>query len=156
MTLPIDPRHTELMVLALDEARLALAHDDVPVGAIVTDTHGDVIGRGHNRREVDGDPTAHAEVVAIREAAARLGTWRLDGCTLVVTLEPCTMCAGAIVQSRLATLVFGADDERAGAVVSLFDTVRDPRLLHTPNVVRGVLADASATLLRDFFAARRA
>jgi tRNA(adenine34) deaminase len=156
MTLPIDPRHTELMDLALDEARLALAHDDVPVGAIVTDAHGDVIGCGHNRREVDGDPTAHAEVVAIREAAARLGTWRLDGCTLVVTLEPCTMCAGAIVQSRLATLVFGADDERAGAVVSLFDTVRDPRLLHTPNVVRGVLADASATLLRDFFAERRA
>jgi tRNA(adenine34) deaminase len=156
MTLPIDPRHTELMDLALDEARLALAHDDVPVGAIVTDAHGDVIGRGHNRREVDGDPTAHAEVVAIREAAARLGTWRLDGCTLVVTLEPCTMCAGAIVQSRIATLVFGADDERAGAVVSLFDTVRDPRLLHTPNVVRGVLADASATLLRDFFAERRA
>jgi tRNA(adenine34) deaminase len=155
MTMPVDPHHLELMDLALGEARLALAHDDVPVGAVVADAAGDVIGQGHNRREVDGDPTAHAEVVAIREAAAQLGTWRLDGCTLVVTLEPCTMCAGAVVQSRIATLVFGADDERAGAVVSLFDTVRDPRLLHTPRVVRGVGAAASAALLRDFFAERR-
>jgi tRNA(adenine34) deaminase len=155
MTMPVDPHHVELMDLALEEARLALVHDDVPVGAVVVDAAGTIIGRGHNRREVDGDPTAHAEVVAIREAAARLGTWRLDGCTLVVTLEPCTMCAGALVQSRIATLVFGADDERAGAVVSLFDTVRDPRLLHTPRVVRGVGAEASAALLRDFFAERR-
>jgi tRNA(adenine34) deaminase len=155
MTMPVAARHVQLMELALEEARLARTHDDVPVGAVVAAPDGAVIGRGHNRREIDGDPTAHAELVAIREAAARLGTWRLDGCTLAVTLEPCTMCAGAVVQSRVATLVFGADDERAGAVVSLFDTVRDPRLLHTPDVVRGVAAEASAALLRDFFAARR-
>ncbi len=140
---------------ALAEARRALEHDDVPIGAVVVDPDGHVIGRGHNRREVDGDPVAHAEVVAIREAAEALGTWRLDGCTLVVTLEPCTMCAGALVQARIATLVFGADDEKAGAVVSLFDAVRDPRLPHTPAVVRGVLAEESASLLRAFFADRR-
>ena len=140
---------------ALAEARRALEHDDVPVGAVVVDPDGHVIGRGHNRREVDGDPVAHAEVVAIREAAEALGTWRLDGCTLVVTLEPCTMCAGALVQARIATLVFGADDEKAGAVVSLFDAVRDPRLPHTPAVVRGVLAEESAALLRACFADRR-
>jgi tRNA(adenine34) deaminase len=143
------------MLEALAEARRALEHDDVPVGAVVVDPDGHVIGRGHNRREVDGDPVAHAEVVAIREAADVLGTWRLDGCTLVVTLEPCTMCAGALVQARIATLVFGADDEKAGAVVSLFDAVRDPRLPHTPAVVRGVLAEESAALLRAFFADRR-
>ena len=144
-----------MMAEALEEARLAVAHDDVPVGAVVVDADGRIVGRGHNRREVDGDPTAHAEVVAIRAAAEALGTWRLDGCTLYVTLEPCTMCAGAIVQSRIATLVYGADDAKAGAVVSLFDTVRDPRLPHTPAVVRGVLAEESSTLMRDFFAERR-
>ena len=143
------------MADALAEAALALEHDDVPVGAVVVAVDGRIVGRGHNRREVDGDPTAHAEIVAIRAAAKALGSWRLDGCTLYVTLEPCTMCAGAIVQSRIATLVYGADDAKAGAVVSLFDTVRDPRLPHTPTVVRGVAADASATLLREFFAARR-
>ena len=147
--------HDALMAMALTEARLARAHDDVPVGAVVVDADGRVIGRGHNRREVDGDPTAHAEVVAIREAAATLGGWRLDGCTLAVTLEPCTMCAGAIVQSRIATLVYGADDAKAGAVVSLFDTVRDPRLPHTPAVVRGIAAAECSALLRDFFAERR-
>ena len=147
--------HEELMAEALVEARLAVAHDDVPVGAVVVDADGRIVGRGHNRREVDGDPTAHAEVVAIREAAATLGGWRLDGCTLLVTLEPCTMCAGAIVQSRIATLVYGADDAKAGAVVSLFDTVRDPRLPHTPAVVRGISAEASSELLREFFAQRR-
>lgn len=147
--------HEQLMTEALVEAALAVAHDDVPVGAIVVDADGRIVGRGHNRREVDGDPTAHAEVVALRGAAETLGTWRLDGCTLYVTLEPCTMCAGAIVQSRIAGLVYGADDARAGAVVSLFDTVRDPRLPHTPSVVRGVAAEASAALLRDFFALRR-
>lgn len=147
--------HDAPMGLALEEARLAVAHGDVPVGAVVLDADGHVIGRGHNRREVDGDPTAHAEVVAIRAAADVLGTWRLDGCTLVVTLEPCTMCAGALVQARVATLVYGADDAKAGAVVSLFDTVRDPRLPHTPTVVRGVRADESAALLRGFFADRR-
>ena len=150
-----DARMVELMDAALDEARFAVAHDDVPVGAVIVDPDGRIVGRGHNRREVDGDPTAHAEVVAIREAAATLGTWRLDGCTLVVTLEPCTMCAGGLVQARIATLVYGADDAKAGAVVSLFDTVRDPRLPHTPAVVRGVSADESAALLRAFFADRR-
>ena len=147
--------HEAVMREALEEARLAVAHDDVPVGAVVVDADGRIVGRGHNRREVDGDPTAHAEVVAIRAAAEALGTWRLDGCMLYVTLEPCTMCAGAIVQSRIATLVYGADDAKAGAVVSLFDTVRDPRLPHTPAVVRGVLAGESSTLLREFFAERR-
>ena len=147
--------HEELMAEALVEARLAVAHDDVPVGAVVVDADGRIVGRGHNRREVDGDPTAHAEVVAIREAAATLGGWRLDGCTLAVTLEPCTMCAGAIVQARVATLVYGADDAKAGAVVSLFDTVRDPRLPHTPAVVRGISTEASSELLREFFAQRR-
>ena len=147
--------HADRMADALAEAALALAHDDVPVGAVVVAADGRIVGRGRNRREVDGDPTAHAEIVAIRAAAEALGSWRLDGCTLYVTLEPCTMCAGAIVQSRIATLVYGADDAKAGAVVSLFDTVRDPRLPHTPTVVRGVAAEASATLLRDFFAARR-
>ena len=147
--------HEAMMLEALDEARLAVAHDDVPVGAVVVDAERRIVGRGRNRREVDGDPTAHAEVVAIREAAAAMGTWRLDGCTLYVTLEPCTMCAGAIVQSRIATLVYGADDAKAGAVVSLFDTVRDPRLPHTPTVVRGVLAQESAALLRSFFTDRR-
>ena len=147
--------HESLMCEALVEARLATEHDDVPVGAIVADAAGRVIGRGHNRRQVDADPVAHAEVVAIRAAAATLGTWRLDDCTLVVTLEPCTMCAGALVQSRIATLVYGADDAKAGAVVSLFDAVRDPRLPHRPAVVRGILADESSALLRDFFAERR-
>ena len=147
--------HEELMRAALAEAASAADHDDVPVGAVVAGPDGTVVGRGHNRREVDGDPTAHAEVVAIRAAAATLGTWRLDGCTLVVTLEPCTMCAGALVQARIPTLVYGADDAKAGAVVSLFDTVRDPRLPHTVDVVRGVLAEEASTLLRDFFAARR-
>jgi len=147
--------HEERMAEALVEATSAVAHGDVPVGAVVVAADGRIIGRGRNRREIDGDPTAHAEIVAIREAAETLGTWRLDGCTLYVTLEPCTMCAGAIVQSRIATLVFGADDAKAGAVVSLFDTVRDPRLPHTPSVLRGVAAEESAALLRDFFATRR-
>jgi len=149
------PSHPELMRAALDEARRALQHDDVPVGAVVVAPDGTIIGRGRNRRELDGDPTAHAEIVAIRAAAVARGGWRLDGCTLVVTLEPCTMCAGAIVQSRVATLVYGADDAKAGAVVSLFDTVRDPRLPHMPDVVRGIMAEESAALLRGFFAVRR-
>jgi tRNA(adenine34) deaminase len=142
------------MAVALAEAALAAGHDDVPVGAVIV-RDGRELGRGRNRREVDGDPTAHAEIVALRAAAAEVGGWRLDGCTLYVTLEPCTMCAGAIVQSRVSRLVFGADDARAGAVVSLFDAVRDPRLPHTAEVVRGVAAEASSQLLRDFFARRR-
>lgn len=143
------------MRLALQEAHAALATDDVPVGAVVLDAEGRAVGAGRNRREADGDPTAHAEVVAIREAAAALGTWRLEGCTLVVTLEPCTMCAGAIVLARLDRVVFGADDPKAGAVGSLWDVVRDRRLNHRPEVVSGVLADDCAEVLRGFFAAHR-
>jgi len=140
---------------ALALAEVASADGDVPVGAVVLDPAGEIIGRGSNTRERDGDPTGHAEVVAIREAAHTLGEWRLEGCTLVVTLEPCTMCAGAIVTSRLERLVFGAFDDKAGAVGSLWDVVRDRRLNHRPEVVSGVLADESATLLRTFFATHR-
>ncbi len=116
---------------------------------------GDVIGRGRNRRETADDPTAHAEVLALRAAAKAVGSWRLDGCTLVVTLEPCTMCAGALVLARVDRLVFGAYDEKAGAVGSLWDVVRDRRLNHRPEVVAGVLADESGELLREFFARHR-
>lgn len=141
------------MRLALDEARLA--GDDVPIGAIVLSPTGEVIGRGRNERELHGDPTAHAEIVAMREAARAVGEWRLEGCTLVVTLEPCTMCAGAIVNARVARLVFGASDEKAGAVGSLWDVVRDRRLNHRPEVVAGVLADDCAAPLKAFFAQQR-
>ena len=140
---------------ALDEARAALATDDVPIGAVVLDPSGAVIGRGRNRRVADADPTAHAEVVALREAAAARGEWRLTGCTLVVTLEPCTMCAGAIVLSRVDRLVFAAYDEKAGAVGSLWDVVRDRRLNHRPEVVTGVMAAESRALLAEFFAEHR-
>ena len=141
------------MTLALTESELT--ETDVPVGAVVVDDTGTVIGSGHNEREATSDPTAHAEIVAIRQAAERLGTWRLDGCTLVVTLEPCTMCAGAIVLARIARLVFGAYDEKAGAVGSLWDVVRDRRLNHRPEVVGGVMADETGARLRDFFQQRR-
>jgi tRNA(adenine34) deaminase len=143
------------MRLALDEARRADAAGDVPIGAVVLDAAGVVIGRGHNQREATSDPTAHAEVVAIREAAQHRGGWRLDGCTIVVTLEPCTMCAGAIVLARLDRLVYGAVDPKAGAVGSLWDVVRDRRLNHRPEVVGGVLADDCGELLRTWFEARR-
>ncbi|OIV36619.1 tRNA-specific adenosine deaminase [Mangrovactinospora gilvigrisea] len=144
------------MRLALAEAAPAAATGDVPVGCVVlAPDRSTVLGRGRNEREAVGDPTAHAEVVAIREAARALGGWRLDGCTLVVTLEPCTMCAGAIVQSRVSRLVYGAVDEKAGAVGSLWDVVRDTRLNHRPEVVAGVLADAGSALLTSFFAAHR-
>ncbi|WP_329006119.1 nucleoside deaminase [Kribbella sp. NBC_00709] len=141
------------MTLALEEGEKALP--DVPVGAVVVDADGEVIGRGHNERETTGDPTAHAEVLAIREAARHVGEWRLTGCTLVVTLEPCTMCAGAIVLSRLDRLVFAAYDEKAGAVGSLWDVVRDRRLNHRPEVVGGVMADEAGARLRDFFIRHR-
>ena len=140
---------------ALDLARQAVLDGDVPVGALVVDASGAVIGRGRNTRERDGDPTGHAEVVAIREAAAAVGEWRLEGCTLVVTLEPCTMCAGAIVAARLDRLVFGAFDDKAGAVGSLWDVVRDRRLNHRPEVLSGVRAAESSELLRTFFATHR-
>lgn len=143
------------MRLALTEARTALAGDDVPVGAVVLDADGTVIGTGRNTRESDADPTGHAEVVALRAAAASRGEWRLTGCTLVVTLEPCTMCAGALVLARVDRVVFGAYDDKLGAVGSLWDVVRDRRLNHRPEVVAGVLATESAALLDDFFARHR-
>jgi len=147
--------YDDAMRLALGEARLALATDDVPIGAVVLGPRGDVLSVGRNVREADHDPTGHAEVVALRAAAAVLDAWRLDGCTLVVTLEPCTMCAGAAVLARVARVVFGAVDPKAGAVGSLWDVVRDRRLNHRPEVVPGVLADECGALLRDFFATRR-
>jgi tRNA(adenine34) deaminase len=133
----------------------AAARGDVPVGAVVTGADGGIIARGRNRREADADPTAHAEIVAIREAARMLGTWRLAGCTLVVTLEPCTMCAGAVGAARLGRLVFGAADPKAGAVGSLWDVLRDRRLNHRPEVISGVLAAECGAVLREFFAERR-
>ena len=149
----VNRQWAELMALALAEAELA--GSDVPIGAVVVDADGQVIGRGHNEREETGDPTAHAEVLAIREAARHVGEWRLTGCTLVVTLEPCTMCAGAIVLARLDRLVFAAYDEKAGAVGSLWDVVRDRRLNHRPEVVSGVMADEAGARLRDFFTGHR-
>ena len=143
------------MRLALDQAALTAASGDVPVGAVVVDADGAVIGAGHNAREASGDPTAHAEIVALRSAAASVGGWRLAGCTLVVTLEPCTMCAGALVLARVDRVVFGAADPKAGAVGSLWDVVRDRRLNHRPVVVGGVLAAECGELLRSFFEGRR-
>jgi tRNA(adenine34) deaminase len=144
-----------LMTQALDEARRAAALGEVPIGAVVA-CGGEVVGRGHNRREVDGDPLAHAEVLAIRQAAARVGGWRLTGCTLYVTLEPCAMCAGALVASRIDRLVYGAADPKAGFCGTLGNLVQDPRLNHRLEVVAGVEAEASAALLREFFASLRA
>jgi tRNA(adenine34) deaminase len=129
--------------------------DDVPVGAVIIDEAGTILARARNRREADQDPTAHAEMVAIRQAARALGHWRLTGLTLVVTLEPCTMCAGAVTLARLARLVYGAEDPKAGAVGSLWDVLRDGRLNHRPEVIGGVLADECGAMLREFFAARR-
>ncbi len=143
------------MDAALAEARLALDHGDVPIGAVVVDAAGAVIAVGHNERELHHDPTAHAEVVALRRAAEALGSWHLEACTLVVTLEPCTMCAGAVVAARVGRLVFGAYDPKAGAVASLWDVVRDPRLNHRPEVVGGIAEPECAALLQDFFAQRR-
>jgi tRNA(adenine34) deaminase len=153
-----DPAHrvwAQLMTAALAEASLADGTADVPIGAVVVDEAGEIIGRGHNEREATGDPTAHAEIVAIRQAAAAVGEWRLEGCTLVVTLEPCTMCAGAIVLARVDRVVFGAYDEKAGAVGSLWDVVRDRRLNHRPEVVGGVMANETGAVLRDFFGRHR-
>jgi tRNA(adenine34) deaminase len=144
------------MRLALAEARRAALAGEVPVGAVVINRAGAVVGRGHNQRETQSDPTAHAEVVALREAARRLGGWRLGGCSLVVTLEPCTMCAGAVVLARVDRLVYGASDPKAGAVGSLWDVVRDRRLNHRPEVLGGVLAVESGELLRSWFETRRA
>jgi tRNA(adenine34) deaminase len=143
------------MRAALVEAEAAVATGDVPVGAVVLDGTGAIVARGRNRREAAGDPTAHAELEAIRAAARVTGGWHLDGLTLVVTLEPCTMCAGAVTLARLGGLVFGAADPRAGAVGSIWDVVRDQRLAPVPEVIGGVLADECLALLRSFFAERR-
>lgn len=144
------------MDAALERARVAAQLGDVPVGALVVEEAGDVIGVGANVREVDADPTGHAEIVAMREAARRRGHWRLDGCTLVVTLEPCLMCAGAAVQARLPRIVLGAWDLKAGACGGLWDVVRDSRSTHRIEVVGGVKETECSALLKDFFAARRA
>ena len=142
------------MRLALEQARLASMHGDVPVGAVVIDEAGSLLAAAGNEREIRQDPTAHAELLALREASRRLRSWRLTGLTLVVTLEPCTMCAGALVLARIARLIFGAFDPKAGAVSSLFDVVRDPRLNHRVEVRGGVLEAECGALLKDFFASR--
>jgi tRNA(adenine34) deaminase len=143
------------MQLALDQARMAAMHGDVPVGAVVIDQAGTVLASAGNEREIRHDPTAHAEILALREASRRLRSWRLTGLTLVVTLEPCTMCAGALVLARVARLIFGAFDPKAGAVSSLFDVVRDPRLNHRVEVRGGILEAECGALLKDFFASRK-
>jgi tRNA(adenine34) deaminase len=144
------------MAAALQQARAALAAGEVPIGAVVLDASGAVIAAAHNERELGSDPTAHAEVIVLRRAGERLGSWRLDGCTLAVTLEPCTMCAGAAVLARVRRVVFGAWDPKAGAVGSLWDVVRDRRLNHRPEVAAGVCEDECGRLLAGFFAGKRA
>lgn len=147
--------HEEWMHEAIADARLAFDTGDVPVSAMVVAPDGSILGRGRNERELHGDPTAHAEIVAIREAAKAMGDWQLPGTTLVVTLEPCLMCAGAILGARIPRLVFGAWDEKAGAVGSVYDVLRDRRLNHRVEVFAGVEAEACAALLLEFFAGRR-
>lgn len=148
--------HREAMELALSYAREAMTRSgDVPVGAVLLDPHGAVLAAAGNAREASNDPTAHAEVLVLRQAAERSGTWRLDDCTLVVTLEPCVMCAGAIVLARVGTVVFGAWDPKAGAAGSLWDVLRDRRLNHRPEVIASVAEAESAALLTEFFASHR-
>ena len=151
----VQAEHWTWMGSALEAAAHTRASADVPIGAVVVGPDGSVLGTGWNRREEIGDPTAHAEVVAIRAAAARIGTWRLAGCTLVVTLEPCAMCAGASVLARIPRVVFGAWDAKAGASGSVFDVLRERRLNHWTEVFAGVREDECAALLREFFAAQR-
>lgn len=147
-------QNEQWMQIALDEAAAALTHDDVPVGAVVIHD-GHIISARHNERELTGDPTAHAEILALRDAALHIGSWRLDQCTLVVTLEPCAMCAGAIVNARVGHLVYGATDPKAGAAGSVFDLVDSAELNHrTPRTV-GILADQCGQVLKDFFTVRR-
>jgi len=149
-----NPTDDVLMGLAIEEARAAIEHGDVPVGAVVV-VDGAVIARRHNERELSNDPTAHAEMLAVRDAAAASGSWRLEGATVVVTLEPCPMCAGALQQARVARVVYGAADMKAGACGSLYNLGADPRLNHEFDVQHGVRADECAALLSDFFAERR-
>jgi len=147
----------ELMRQAIEQAKVAAAMGEVPIGCIVVhDPSGQVIGVGHNRREVDRDPTGHAEIVAMRQAAQHLGHWRLVDCTLVVTLEPCPMCAGAMVNARVPRLIYGCDDPKAGAVRTLYTLCEDPRLNHRIEITSGILQQECAQLLRDFFATQRA
>jgi tRNA(adenine34) deaminase len=154
---PCPPVPTDLMRLAIEQAVLARAMDEVPIGCVIVhEPSGAIIGRGGNRRETDDDPTAHAEIIAIREAARATGHWRLVDCTMIVTLEPCPMCAGAIVNARIPKLIYGCDDPKAGAVRTLFTICEDARLNHRVRVVAGVLTDECAELLRDFFRERRA
>ena len=148
------PQDDSFMRAALDEARAAAAHDDVPVGAVVV-VSGQIVGRAGNERELRSDPTAHAEVLALRSASQALGSWRLDGATLYVTLEPCPMCAGAVLLARLERLVYGPQDRRAGAALSLYNIVQDPRLNHRVDVTYGVLEEESRSLLRSFFEPQR-
>ena len=149
-------KYEEAMAKAIELARAAAsASGDVPVGAIILNQSGEVIATGANQREMSHNPVAHAEIIAIQKAASAIGNWRLDGCTLIVTLEPCAMCAGAIAQARIPRLVFGAWDEKAGAVGSQWDLLRDPRQLHKPEVVAGVLTDECAALLADFVQEKR-
>jgi tRNA(adenine34) deaminase len=152
---PVDLGSGELMELALDEARAAVTHGDVPVGAVVVGPGGEILARRHNERELVGDPTAHAELLALRDAAARLGRWRLEDCVLVSTIEPCPMCAGAALAARIGTVVFGAPDPKAGACGSLYNLAADPRLNHDMTVVPGVREAEAAALIRAFFAERR-
>jgi tRNA(adenine34) deaminase len=147
--------HEPAMRLAIAQAERALAHDDVPVGAVIVGPDGELLGAGHNERELLQDPSAHAEMLAIRQASEKLGTWRLLDTTLYVTLEPCAMCAGAIVLARIPRVVYGTADPKAGAAGSVLDILAEPRLNHRPNVVGGVLQPECAALLLDFFAARR-
>ena len=151
----VNPRDVEAMHVALDEARVAGQAGDIPIGAVVLDATGAVIARGRNAREARSDPTAHAEIDALRQAAESRGSWRLDGCALVVTLEPCPMCAGAVVMSRIDRLVFGAWNDEYGAAGSAWDLVRDRRLNHQVEVVGGVLSDECGGLVRDFLGERR-
>jgi tRNA(adenine34) deaminase len=148
------PRDEYFMRLALREAERALEHDDVPVGCVIV-LDGEVIAAACNERELAGDPTAHAEILALREASKKVGSWRLDGCAMYVTLEPCAMCAGAIVLGRLPRVVYAATDPKTGAAGSVFDVLAEPRLNHRPEVAAGLLADEAGGLLRAFFASRR-
>src|SRR6478672_10149755 len=155
LTDPRHPFHVLHMEMALEEAGLAADEDEVPVGAVVVSREQGVIGRAHNQREQLNDPTAHAEMIAITQAAQALASWRLERCVMYVTLEPCPMCAGAVVQARLPVVVYGATDPKAGACATLYRITSDPRLNHRAQVIGGVLAESCATLLSDFFAAKR-
>lgn len=155
LTDPRHPFHLEHMQMALDEARAAVAEDEVPVGAVIVSLQHGLIARAHNQRETLKDPTAHAEMIAITQAAQALSSWRLENCLLYVTLEPCPMCAGAIVQARIPMVIYGAVDAKAGACHSLYQILTDPRLNHRAQVVSGVLAGECASILSEFFAAKR-